>query len=333
MNKISVLSSKELKILFEHAEAKNNNKLGLSVIEKDFWVCWVLEKIFSDPELKEILCFKGGTSLSKVFNVIERFSEDIDIILHPKVLGFKLEEKVSNTQQDKFNKMLIKKGQEYIADVLKNKIENLIKPVCKIKVDEKDPYCLLINYPYTTNTGYLTPYIKLETGHLASWIPNDIYSVKPYIADILPELKIKSFKLPAIKIERTFWEKITILHSLHHIPKGKNITRYSRHYYDVYRMINSQYKENFFKNINLLAEVAAFKDRYYHSGYSRYDLAKIGTLKLLPTEKLEKEMKKDYENMAVMIYGSYPSWEEIINCLQKLEKQINTFKETLINYE
>lgn len=325
MNRIAFLSKEELKILFTDTISKSD-KFPLPVIEKDFWVSWILNKIFSDKLLKEILCFKGGTSLSKVFNVIERFSEDIDIILHPKVLGFALEEKSSQNQQNKFNEMLNKKGQEYIGSILKDKIENLVKPICKVIVDEKDPYCLLIYYPRTTDTGYLTPYIKLEIGPLASWVPNDIYLVKPYIAEILPELKIKSFEVPTIKIERTFWEKVTILHRLHYFPKGKSIARYSRHYYDVYKIANSKYKKIAFENINLLPEVVAFKDRYYHSGYARYDLAKIGTLQLLPAQDFVENLQKDYANMASMIYGQYPKWDEIIFYLTDLEREINSKK-------
>jgi predicted nucleotidyltransferase component of viral defense system len=103
MNRIVDATHKERKMVFETAAAKL--KIPVDMIEKDFWVCWILKKIFANPNLAKILRFKGGTSLSKVFHLIKRFSEDIDLILDWRcVTSENPLEKRSNSKQDLFNK-------------------------------------------------------------------------------------------------------------------------------------------------------------------------------------------------------------------------------------
>lgn len=322
MDKIAQASVKERAALFQ--EASSLKRVLPAIIEKDFWVCWILQKMFADSELKGILCFKGGTSLSKVFHVIERFSEDIDIILHPNTLGVTLEEKSSKTQQDKFNKELNQKAQKYIASSLKYKINGLLAPLCTVLIDEEDPNSLLVRYPSAFTDPYLRAEVKLEIGPLASWLPNDEYPIKPYVAELIETLNIQPCLVPTIKIERTFWEKITILHALHYFPAQKSIERYSRHYYDVFQIGRSFYLPQVLKNTMLLQKVVAFKDRYYHSASAKYELAKIGSLKLLPPKENSEKLKKDYQNMQGMLFGKAPSWEEITLYLEKLEKEINS---------
>ena len=162
-------------------------------------------------------------------------------------------------------------------------------------------------------------------GPLAAWVPNAEYEIRSYAAEALPALFPQpTCRVRAIKAERTFWEKITILHHEANRPEDKpQPTRYSRHYYDVARMAQSKVKGDAFADLELLHAVVAFKDKFYHRGWARYDLAKPGTMKLVPPPHVMKVVTKDYEAMQVMIFGERPDFGEIVEQIRALEAEIN----------
>jgi hypothetical protein len=128
----------------------------------------------------------------------------------------------------------------------------------------------------------------------------------------------------AIKAERTFWEKITILHHEAHRPESSpQPVGYSRHYYNVFQMSRARVKSEAFADLGLLRAVVAFKDKFYHRGWARYDLAKPGTMRLMPPDHVLKIVAKDYEGMRRMIFGEYPDFREIIAQVRTLEAEIN----------
>ena len=309
-------------IFLEAASIKN---ISAAMIEKDFWVCWVLKRIFSDTELSKLLCFKGGTSLSKAFNLIERFSEDIDLILNWDVVlkGRKIIQP-SNTKQDLMNKEINADAEIYISTTLKQNIEDKIQDVCTIQSDINDKNILQIEYPKAINDKYLLPFIKLEIGPLAAWSPNKISEIKPYI-EVIKGIQVDNIDVPTIIAERTFWEKITILHKEHYRDeKRKFPERYSRHYYDVYKMGNSYLLNSALEQINLLKNVVDFKKRFYPCGWARYDLAVPETIQLMPSEYNREFLRNDYKKMESMIFGDYPTWDEILEYLQILENKIHS---------
>ena len=138
-----------------------------------------------------------------------------------------------------------------------------------------------------------------------------------------------NFKQPttqvwAIKAERTFWEKATILHQEAHRPKGKTQpSRYSRHYYDLMLMAQSHIKDEALSDLKLLYDVTAFKNKFYHSGWARYDLAIPGTFKLVPEEHVLRTLVSDYQAMKDMIWGYRPDFKDIMAVMETLEKEIN----------
>jgi hypothetical protein len=324
LEKIAAAAAAERKAIF--LEASEINKIPAAMIEKDFWVCWTLNRLFSDIELQNILCFKGGTSLSKVFKVIERFSEDIDLILDwDTIANGKEIYQPSHKKQKKLNDEIREKSNIYISTTLKNKIERVVSDICSVTVDETNCKILQINYPKGLNNNYLLPHIKLEIGPLAAWTPNKKYIIKPYIDGINKNIQIKGIEVPTIILERTFWEKITILHREHYRPDGRlTPIRYSRHYYDLYKIGYSDFLEAALARTDLLTQVVDFKKTFYTCAWARYDLAKPGNIELLPTEKNIKYLKDDYAKMKGMIFGDYPSWEEIIDFMKKLENKINS---------
>ena len=323
LEKIAASAETERKAVF--IEAASINKIPASMIEKDFWVCWTLNRLFSDLELQKILCFKGGTSLSKVFGVIERFSEDIDLILDwDTVLNGKEIRLGSKTQQDKRNKEINEEAQVYIATTLKEKVENIVGDICIVAIDEFDGNTLQINYPKGIEDKYLLPHIKLEIGPLAAWTPNKMYPIKPYI-DGIGNIAIEEIKVPTIILERTFWEKVTILHREHFRTSDKaQPERYSRHYYDLYKIGYSDFLESALQRTDLLNQVVEFKKTFYPCGWARYDLAVLGSIELMPTDENIDFLKDDYKKMQGMIFGDYPSWDDILSFLNKLQAKINS---------
>ena len=324
MYKVAHLPEAKRTELFRETAAQKG--MTPAIAEKDFWVTFVLGRIFSDTALSSILIFKGGTSLSKVYGVIERFSEDIDLILDWNLLTSKdPKEERSRRQQEILNKEINKKAKVYIATILVEALQKQIGDICSVTVDESDGYVINVRYPSAFDESYLRPEIRLEIGPLAEWMPNEEHKVTSYSAELFPQLfEQTSCEVPTIVAERTFWEKATILHHEANRPEGSlQPQRYSRHYYDLAMMAQSPIKNRALESLALLEHVIAFKKRFYPRGWADYDAAKTGTLKLLPSKAIEKTLRQDYRDMRSMIFGDYPDFDAILEILKNLENEIN----------
>lgn len=325
MDSIAQISANRRRDIFIQTAAKFPY-LSAAAVEKDFWICWTLKQLFSSPLQKNII-FKGGTSLSKVFNLINRFSEDIDLILNWETnpIGNPMESR-SNSRQAKFNEDLDNWGQKYIEDTILPEVQVFCGTICTAEMDQSGN--IIITYPKAFEDAYLRPQILLEVGAKAAWVPHDSYRITPYAADAYPHL----FKEPRATIiattpERSFWEKITILHAEANRPANSKIRgRYSRHYYDTAMIARSGFKKKAFADLELLKQVADFKDKFYHSGWADYQNAKPGSMKLLPSAHSIDDLRTDYAGMRNMIYGDYPSFDELMAELAKLEAEINSLR-------
>ncbi|KAB0669034.1 nucleotidyl transferase AbiEii/AbiGii toxin family protein [Oryzomonas sagensis] len=324
MDKVANLSAKQRSDLFSETAARRD--MTPAIVEKDFWVTWTLDKLFAHTDLSRILMFKGGTSLSKVFSLIDRFSEDIDLILDWTTLtGEDPKAARSKSKQQKLNKDIDERGQAYIATELLRQVSECVGPICRCEVDGGDPNVLNISYPAAFDHDYLRPEVRLEIGPLASWLPYANYTIHPYTAEVFPAVFERSeCPVKAIKAERTFWEKATILHHEAYRPAGSpQPLRYSRHYYDLAKMATSSVKNTALADLDLLSDVVEFKDRFYPRGWARYDLAKPGTLRLVPKGHVLESVTADYRDMRSMIFGEYPDIGTIMSALVALEGEIN----------
>lgn len=304
-----------------------------ALVEKDFWICLVLDYLFSKSRYRDNITFKGGTSLSKGFNIIDRFSEDIDIILDWRLLGVRDNEPLaerSNTQQDKYNKALNGKAATFIETELlpdiKVGLSDILGFDVDIRVDEKDNQVLNFFYPKMYQAGALLQFIRLEIGPLAAWTPSLTIEIMPYIAEEMPNIfEQKSTRALTVSPERTFWEKATILHREANRPMGKQMPlRYSRHFYDLYRFTKTEYAKKAIVNRTLLNKVVIFKKKFYKDSWADYDACLCGNFKLVPPDFRITELEKDYKNMREMLYGTVPYFDDIIIGLQELEQKINS---------
>ena len=221
MKKIAQLSAKDRSELF--VETARSKGLTAAAAEKDFWICWVLLNIFEHPQLAQVLRFKGGTSLSKCFNLIERFSEDIDLILDWSVVTAEdPEADRSKTKQSKLNKQINIDAQQYIQETILPALDVSMGGVCELLIEDAAKHIIKVWHPAEHNDGYLRNEILLEIGPLANMLPFGTYPIKPYAAEIFPDLfETSQIMVEAIVAQRTFWEKITILHAEAHRPDNK----------------------------------------------------------------------------------------------------------------
>lgn len=326
MEKVALLSPKDRSDLF--AETATAMRTTPAIVEKDFWVVWVLGRVFAHAELARILKFKGGTSLSKVFGLIGRFSEDIDLILDwREVVQDDPEAKRSKSQQMKFNEAANAKAQAYIDAVLLPQVQQCVGDMCGCTIDAINPHAINIRYPSAFGDAYLRPEILLEIGPLASWLPSSVFAIQPYAAQHFAHVfERPSCNVPTILAERTFWEKATILHQEAHRAEDKPMPlRYSRHYYDLARLALAEVKTNALADLEMLAAVVAFKERFYPSPWAQYALAKPPTFKLIPPAARVSELAKDYQAMQNMIFDKPLSFDEVMQTLTALEQEINAF--------
>jgi hypothetical protein len=330
MDKVAKLSARQRSELFEASASKR--KLQPAIIEKDFWVCWLLRKLFNVPELEGKLVFKGGTSLSKVHGLIERFSEDIDLVLAWGLIGYGEEgvdpwqDLPSINQQNRFNVEFNVKAARYIRETLCPLLEAITSSVNGIRcVIPNDPHVIEVHYPAAFGSSAFTPEVKLEIGPLASWIPKGTHIVRPYAADDFPQVfDNPDCPVVAITAERTFWEKATILHQQAHRAENRPMPpRYSRHYYDLFQMTKTNVAANAIAKLSLLADVVKFKQRFYRSPWASYETAKPGTFRLMPPESGDAVLRKDYKAMRPMFFSDPPPWNDILDGLRDLEQQIN----------
>lgn len=213
-----------------------------AVMEKDYWVCYALDHLFHGCDFKDSLVFKGGTSLSKAYGLIDRFSEDIDLILDWRLLGYGIREpwdERTNSKQDRFNKETVERTDIFLAEEfvpkLKASMSEDLGYEVKIRPAE-EAETVILEYPRVYHSNATLDIIRLEIGPLAAWTPTERSSIRPYLAEQRPQL----FSTPqtetiTVRPERTFWEKATILHQEANRPSEKPMpSRYSRHYYDMY---------------------------------------------------------------------------------------------------
>lgn len=330
MNRVAQLSDQERNELFT-LTAEQRGMGSIAIIEKDFWVCWTLKQLFQHPELSKLLIFKGGTSISKVYGLINRFSEDIDLVLDWREVdeGNNPLAERSKRQQSQVNNTLNEHACAYIAETMMPHLQEALGAHCEleIKSEEKDQgHIVRVKYPKNEITAGILPYIQLEIGPLASWLPHSEHTVTPYAAENFPALfDHPDSTVRAIDAERTFWEKATILHHEAHRPKDSPVlSRYSRHYYDLSLMAaDESLKVSSLAKPELLEDVVVFKKKFYPRGWANYDKAIRGTLKLVPPDHVLKAMQTDYLAMQEMIFGDRPTFDEIITSLTTLETEIN----------
>lgn len=321
-------------------EAASRRDVLPIVIEKDFWVCWTLKRLFTAPQLAPYITFKGGTSLSKSYGLIERFSEDIDLTISREASPLNevkdpMERDISGKERGRRIEALKESAQRFVGETILGCLTAQMTEALErgddwqllIDPDDPDRQTILFYYPQTATetAGYVKPTIKLEFGARGGTEPQNETPIRPYVSEEFPSLFQEATCCPVtLSVTRSFWEKVTILHALCHGSKMRD--RMSRHYYDTFMMDQKGVTEEALTDTALLDLVVQNKATFFRDPRASYDTAKIGTLRLVPEGETLQALKKDYKAMEEMFMAHFPSFDDIIERLIILEQRINATK-------
>jgi hypothetical protein len=325
------------------------NRLGTTVqnIEKDFWVCWTLDALFH--YLKEggpRLLFKGGTSLSKGYGLISRFSEDIDVTVFREDIGEAASaedlEALSRRKRGERLDAIKAACQSYINDTLRVELAALAKKTMEaagkkpadlevvLDGDDPDRQSLAIHYPSAVEkSDYVIPTIKIESGAKSALDPHEDRTITPYLSPDVPggdALAVKA--VMTIDPERTFLDKILILHGMTYFFEAKGTLRgngrMSRHYYDVHQLMAAPVGKKACVDNALIEDCVRHARMFFHRGNTGLDVAKRGSFRLSPIKGMTEPLQSDYAAMATMIFGAVPKFDEVLASVADAEKRLNS---------
>lgn len=328
--KYTDLSADEQREVIQRVQAEN--RLQLQIIEKDWWVTAVLRALFSLP-YSEHISFKGGTNLSKCWNLIERFSEDADIAIDREYLGFG--GTLSKTQiSDKLRRAACSFVRETLQyDLAEKLIENGVS-ADKFKVNVNitpvtttDPEIIEVEYQSAFNTlPYIRSKVIIEVSGRSMNEPVVSVGVSSFIDDVFTNAPFAEpkFDVRAVVPERTFLEKVFLLHEEFSKPSGMIRTeRMSRHLYDIAQMMDTPIVERALLDENLYKTVIDHRRMFI--GLKGFDYSTLlpQTLSIVPQGEIREQWKEDYKVMQeTMIYGDSLSFDELIIKIQALNDRI-----------
>lgn len=318
-------------------------RLGAPLInvEKDFWVCWTLNALYHRlPKSGPRLLFKGGTSLSKAYGLISRFSEDIDVTVFRDDLGHPASPAELATLSNKKRKAALDAIAEdcrtYITtDMLTSVSEILLedtKGEGRVEVDETDPsgQTLLVWYPRVdaSDTGYVQAAIKIESGAKSALDPNKPMTITPYIAEDVVTLDLVVPSVTTIDAERTFWDKVVIAHGLRNwfdrrSELKQDGQRVSRHYYDLHCMLPTEVGSNAVADLALGTDCIEHAKTFFNRPDFNLATAVPRSFALVPHGEMVDRLVGDYENTKAMIIGDPPDFDVILQSIAKIEEFLN----------
>lgn len=332
------LPAADQRLVFEQAAARRG--LVASSVEKDFWVCWTLQQLFAMPALAPHLTFKGGTSLSKAWGLIDRFSEDIDLTIARAALGFggadSPEHATSAKQQAKRLKALKAACREQVEHGVRQALaERIVGTLGEggwaltPDTDDPDGQTLLFHYPshFPALEGrYVGPVVKIEFGARSDSWPAEARVIRPLAAEVFPQaFSNAACPVQALLPKRTFWEKAMLLHEETFRPADKpRRPRMARHYYDVHRLIEQGIAQEAANDTTLFEQVAQHRQVFFEQGWVDYTTLKPGTLRLMPLPAQEAGWREDYGAMQKEMFSSAPTpFDEILASVRRFETEFN----------
>lgn len=303
------------------------------LLEKDIWVVCALQGLF-ESKLGEHLVFKGGTSLSKGYGIIQRFSEDIDLTydvrqIIPELAKGNTPIPETRSQADKWTKAAHERLTAWVRDEALPVLEKhaaLTGVAAKFRIEDDVIY---VDYEQLSEgSEYVAPSVKLEFGARSTGEPAEVRELTCDAAPSLPELQFPSASPKIMLPKRTFWEKATAVHVL--CAKGIKGDRISRHWHDLVRLDDAGYANAAFDDKDLAKEVADWKSNFFREkhregGVIDYHAAVFGKLQLVPDEDMRKELEADYQKMvdAGLLLGDAEPFDELMKRCEVLQKRAN----------
>ncbi len=309
-------------------------------IEKDWWVTVVLNALFK-TDCRESLIFKGGTSLSKGFNIIERFSEDIDLAISHSFFGI---ENTSKNQREKLRKM----SRKYIHETLSNQLSAIlndmgisgfsVENVTQVQngkgewhqIDsDTDPTVILLHYPSIVEEtiSYIPSRVKIEISCLSMDEPTEMREIHSLIEESFAgEDSDANCKIRTVIPTRTFLEKLFLLAEEFQKEKPRSV-RMSRHLYDLEKLMDTNYGQEALANRSLYDAIVEHRKTYYALKYVNYDLHKPATINFMIPEKEIDAWRSDYNDMRhFFIYGNSLEFDALIKRMEELQESVRNVR-------
>jgi len=312
-------------------QATSLTGLPAVAIEKDWWVTLALNASFSLPYSKHIV-FKGGTSLSKGWNLIERFSEDIDLAIDRGFFGFQGD--ISKTQI----KNLRKKSCEFISTTFLNDLTKIFTEwgatsECNliaqpITDSDKDPQVIEIHYNSVIDTSeYLPQRVLIEVSSRSLMEPTEVIEINSILSDNFPRQSFATapFAIPIVLPQRTFLEKVFLLHEEFSQDAEKiRIDRLSRHLYDLEKLMDTTHGTEALKNTELYNNIVSHREKFNPLRGLDYANHIPSRISIIPPKSVIKNYERDYEEMtSFMIYGEPLKFDQLIKRIRELQVRIN----------
>ena len=327
MNNYFQLSKEQQRMVL--TQAANKTGLPVQAVEKDLWVTVVLQIVFSLP-IANRLVFKGGTSLSKVWKVIRRFSEDIDLAIDPSIWGFE------GDLTKKQIKRLRKASSIFVRDELCHSLQEAVSETgmeewLQVEADPDgegdgtypEPRVIHIRYKslFVGDLPYLHSEVKLEIGARSLLEPTSEAMVTSVLEDILPiSTTIKQVMIPTALAEKTFLEKAFLLHELFSSQTLREANRKSRHLYDLAQMMSTDIAARAIADDELWNTIHHHRELFTSMSGVDYTPDIRKRIRLLPPDDVIDDWRKDYKDMqSSMIYGEKPTFEELMRKMAELE--------------
>ncbi|MDO4232486.1 MAG: nucleotidyl transferase AbiEii/AbiGii toxin family protein [Lautropia sp.] len=319
----------------EFARAESGRAVHL--LEKDIWVVWTLQTLFQSP-LAGDLTFKGGTSLSKAWKIIDRFSEDIDLTydirkLIPDLTGADNDLPASRSQANKWTQAVRQRLPDWIAAHVQPVLQAGLERdglSARLEIDGKDRDKLLLHYPALSHgTGYVAPVVTLEFGARSTGEPHQLIPVTCDMATVLPVISFPEASPLVMSISRTFWEKATAAHVF--CAQGRiRGERYARHWHDLAAIACSQYIDEIIADESVASNVARHKSSFFiekdrDGNIIDYQSATTGQLLIVPSGKAWDALAEDYAAMQedeILITNALP-FEQLMDACTDLQTRIN----------
>ena len=308
----------------------------MHMLEKDVWVVWALETLFAAP-VGSHLVFKGGTSLSKAYDVIARFSEDVDLTYDIRAIAPDLAEPGSEaipanpSQEQKWTKTIRARLDEWTAKTVVPALESRLAELSSAAMVAVDGATVTVTYePLSTGTGYVRPVVLLEFGARSTGEPSEPRPVMCDAATHVSELVFPSATPATMRPERTFWEKATAIHVFCLGGKLRGDARVSRHWHDVVALDQAGYAAPAIADRALAAKVARHKNAFFRekdadSAQIDYTVAVGGDLQLVPEGDRLTLLAGDYEHMVAdgLLFSTPPPFSSLIEQCRDIQGRAN----------
>ena len=329
------------------ATAAGSSVFPPEVLEKDLWVVWTLQALYGDPGLASALGFKGGTSLSKAYGVITRFSEDVDLTVDYRTFGDPVDplasSAISRSQLKAFRERV---ESEHLPAFLRGRVLPRLVAAARetlddhrrpaIEIDEVDGSKVHVRYPSVLERGaYLRESVLLEFGGRLTIEPTEVLQIRTYLVDDVPGLA-DAYEFPCatptvVHGARTFWEKVTAVHAFltrkDAALRFSRSERLSRHWYDLHALRGHELGRAALARPDLRDAVIRLKSLHFAAPGVDYDRCRTGAARLVPDGELLAGLRRDYEDMIVQgmfrVDDPPPVFAVLIAGIRALEEEVN----------